>query len=186
VRKVVSLVLAALLMVTLFPLGIFASALATSGDDVIVDPVVLQELADNLRKGLLRDAKKTSASAELVDLGGGVVLSKRAYEGVEALENNVKVVVELSDPSFFESGAKDLKQFKGKAAQAHSKALQEVKTALPSFEKQHDLYATINGFTGLISLDELKSLLSMAGKGSIRIRILTGGDRLSYLNYFFL
>jgi len=167
VRKVVSLVLAALLMVTLFPLGIFASALAMSGDDVIVDPVVLQELADNLRKGLLRDAKKTSASAELVDLGGGVVLSKRAYEGVEALENNVKVVVELSDPSFFESGAKDLKQFKEKAAQAHSKALQEVKTALPSFEKQHDLYATINGFTGLISLDELKSLLSMAGKGSI-------------------
>ena len=166
-RKVVSLVLAALLMVTLFPLGIFASALAMSGDDVIVDPVVLQELADNLRKGLLRDAKKTSASAELVDLGGGVVLSKRAYEGVEALENNVKVVVELSDPSFFESGAKDLKQFKEKAAQAHSKALQEVKTALPSFEKQHDLYATINGFTGLISLDELKSLLSMAGKGSI-------------------
>jgi len=154
-------------MVTLFPLGIFASALAMSGDDVIVDPVVLQELADNLRKGLLRDAKKTSASAELVDLGGGVVLSKRAYEGVEALENNVKVVVELSDPSFFESGAKDLKQFKEKAAQAHSKALQEVKTALPSFEKQHDLYATINGFTGLISLDELKSLLSMAGKGSI-------------------
>lgn len=166
-RKVVSLVLAALLMVTLFPLGIFASALATSGDDVIVDPVVLQELADNIRKELLSDVKKTSVSTESVDLGGGLILSKTAYEGVEALENNVKVVVELSDPSFFESGAKDLKQFKEKAAQAHSKALQEVKTALPSFEKQHDLYATINGFTGLISLDELKSLLSMAGKGSI-------------------
>jgi len=50
VRKVVSLVLAALLMVTLFPLGIFASALATSGDDVIVDPLFCRNLLTTYAK----------------------------------------------------------------------------------------------------------------------------------------
>ena len=167
-RKIVSLIVAVLLVVMLFPLGILMSASAVAGDDdIIVDPIVLEELTDQIREELLGNVKKTSVPAESVDIGGGIIVSKTAYNGIKALGNKAKVVVELDDPSFFDSGAKDLSKFKEKAVQAHSKALQEVKSAAPGFVKQYDLYATVNGFTGFVALGELRNLLSLAGKGSI-------------------
>jgi len=105
VRKVVSLIVAMLLLVMLFPLSILTSSSAVAADDdIIVDPIVLEELTDQVRAELLGNVKKTSVSAESVDLGGGLIVSKTAYNGIKALGNKAKVVVELNDPSFFNSG----------------------------------------------------------------------------------
>jgi len=73
----------------------------------------------------------------------------------------------VNQAPFFESGNTNLNAFKDQADKVHAEALNQVKSAVPNFVKQYDLYATVNGFTGVVTLDQLKDILSLAGKGRI-------------------
>jgi len=163
-RKTISLVLALVLVVTVFPLQAFAEAPSTSN---VVNFDDFDKMKEQFIETIRDSAKKADVTMDTVDIGGGFVVTKDVYEGIKALGGRAKVIVEVNQAPFFESGNNDLNAFKDQADKIHLEALNQVKSAVPNFVKQYDLYATVNGFTGVVSLDQLKDILSLAGKGRI-------------------
>jgi len=163
-RKTISLVLALVLVVTVFPLQAFAETPATSN---VVNFDDFDKVKEQFIETIKDSAEKADVTLDTVDIGGGFVVNKDVYEGIKALGGRAKVIVEVNQAPFFESGNNDLNAFKDQADKIHLEALNQVKSAVPNFVKQYDLYATVNGFTGVVSLDQLKDILSLAGKGRI-------------------
>jgi len=163
-RKTISLVLALVLVVTVFPLQAFAETPATSN---VVNFDDFDKVKEQFIETIRDSAKKADVTLDTVDIGGGFVVTKDVYEGIKALGGRAKVIIEVNQAPFFESGNTNLNAFKDQADKVHSEALNQVKSAVPNFVKQYDLYATVNGFTGVVSLDQLKDILSLAGKGRI-------------------
>ncbi len=163
-KKAISLVLALVLIVTLFPLNVFAEAPSTSNAVNFGD---LDQVKDHVIETIKNSAEKANVPVDTVDIGGGFVISKDVYDGIEALGGKAKVIIEVNQASFFDSGNTNLNAFKNEADKVHAEALSQVKSAVPNFVKQYDLYATLNGFTGVVTLDQLKDILSLAGKGRI-------------------
>jgi len=163
-RKTISLVLALVLVVTVFPLQAFAETPATSN---VVNFDDFDKVKEQFIETIKDSAKKADVTLDTVDIGGGFVVTKDVYEGIKALGGRAKVIIEVNQAPFFESGNTDLNAFKDQADKIHLEALNQVKSAVPNFVKQYDLYATVNGFTGVVSLDQLKDILSLAGKGRI-------------------
>jgi len=163
-RKTISLVLALVLVVTVFPLQAFAETPATSN---VVNFDDFDKVKEQFIETIKDSAKKADVTLDTVDIGGGFVVTKDVYEGIKALGGRAKVIIEVNQAPFFESGNTDLNAFKDQADKLHLEALNQVKSAVPNFVKQYDLYATVNGFTGVVSLDQLKDILSLAGKGRI-------------------
>jgi len=163
-RKTISLVLALVLVVTVFPLQAFAETPATSN---VVNFDDFDKVKEQFIETIKNSAEKADVTLDTVDIGGGFVVNKDVYEGIKALGGRAKVIIEVNQASFFESGNTNLNAFKDQADKVHAEALNQVKSAVPNFVKQYDLYATVNGFTGVVTLDQLKDILSLAGKGRI-------------------
>jgi len=161
-RKTISLVLALVLVVTVFPLQAFAETPATSN---VVNFDDFDKVKEQFIETIKDSAEKADVTLDTVDIGGGFVVNKDVYEGIKALGGRAKVIIEVNQAPFFESGNNDLNAFKDQADKIHLEALNQVKSAVPNFVKQYDLYATVNGFTGVVSLDQLKDILSLAGCG---------------------
>jgi len=153
-RKTISLVLALVLVVTVFPLQAFAETPATSN---VVNFDDFDKVKEQFIETIKDSAEKADVTLDTVDIGGGL----------KALGGRAKVIIEVNQASFFESGNTNLNAFKDQADKVHAEALNQVKSAVPNFVKQYDLYATVNGFTGVVTLDQLKDILSLAGKGRI-------------------
>ncbi len=163
-RKTISLVLALVLVVTVFPLQAFAETPATSN---VVNFDDFDKVKEQFIETIKNSAEKADVTLDTVDIGGGFVVTKDVYEGIKALGGRAKVIIEVNQTPFFESGNTNLNAFKVQADKVHAEALNQVKSAVPNFVKQYDLYATVNGFTGVVTLDQLKDILSLAGKGRI-------------------
>jgi len=163
-RKTISLVLALVLVVTVFPLQAFAETPATSN---VVNFDDFDKVKEQFIETIKDSAEKADVTLDTVDIGGGFVVNKDVYEGIKALGGRAKVIIEVNQAPFFESGNTNLNAFKDQADKVHAEALNQVKSAVPNFVKQYDLYATVNGFTGVVTLDQLKDILSLAGKGRI-------------------
>lgn len=183
-KKTISLILALVLIVTVFPLNVFAEVPPTSN---AVNFGSLDQVKDQVIEAFKNNAEKANVPVDTVDIGGGFVITKDVYDGIEALGGKAKVIVEVNQASFFDSGNTNLNAFKNEADKVHAEALSQVKSAVPNFVKQYDLYATLNGFTGVVTLDQLKDILSLAGKGRIAqvyiskpYRVDTVGEPISY------
>ncbi len=164
VKKTISLILALVLIVTVLPLNVFAETPSASNAVNFGD---LDQVKDQVIETIKNNAEKANVPVDTVDIGGGFVISKDVYEGIKALGGKAKVIVEVNQASFFDSWDTNLNAFKNEADKVHAEALNQVKSAVPNFVKQYDLYATLNGFTGVVTLDQLKDILSLAGKGRI-------------------
>ncbi len=89
-RKTISLVLALVLVVTVFPLQAFAETPATSN-------VVNFDDFDKVKEQFIETIKNSAEKANVpvsdtVDIGGGFVVSKDVYEGIKALGGKAKVI----------------------------------------------------------------------------------------------
>ncbi|ACI16946.1 hypothetical protein COPRO5265_0081 [Coprothermobacter proteolyticus DSM 5265] len=184
VKKTISLILALVLIVTVLPLNVFAETPSASNAVNFGD---LDQVKDQVIETIKNNAEKANVPVDTVDIGGGFVISKDVYEGIKALGGKAKVIVEVNQASFFDSWDTNLNAFKNEADKVHAEALNQVKSAVPNFVKQYDLYATLNGFTGVVTLDQLKDILSLAGKGRIAqvyiskpYHVDTVGEPISY------
>jgi len=111
-RKTISLVLALVLVVTVFPLQAFAETPATSN---VVNFDDFDKVKEQFIETIKDSAKKADVTLDTVDIGGGFVVTKDVYEGIKALGGRAKVIIEVNQAPFFESGNTDLNAFKDQA-----------------------------------------------------------------------